>query len=53
MSVAFAVISQASHTPSAGTDAEEAKYFKVADIFEKNIKNKFLHLTIIKFWRML
>ena len=42
MSVAFAVISQASHTPSAGTDAEEAKYFKVADIFEKNIKNRIL-----------
>ena len=42
MSVAFAIITQASHTPVATTDAKEAKYIKVSDILEKKIEKKVL-----------
>ena len=42
MSIAFAVITQASHLPSADTDAADAKYFKVSDVLDKNIENKIL-----------
>ena len=42
MSVAFAIITQASHTPVATSDAKEAKYVKVADILEKKIEKKVL-----------
>ena len=40
MSIAFALISQASHIPEGGSDAFEAKYFKVSDILDNN-KNIF------------
>ena len=42
MSVAFAIITQASHTPVASTDAKEAKYIKVSDVIEKKIEKKVL-----------
>ncbi len=42
MSVAFAIITQASHTPVATSDAKEAKYIKVADILQKKIEKKVL-----------
>ena len=42
MSVAFAIITQASHTPVATSDAKEAKYMKVSDILEKKIEKKVL-----------
>ena len=42
MSVAFAIITQASHTPIASTDAKEAKYIKVSDVIEKKIEKKVL-----------
>lgn len=42
MSVAFAIITQASHTPVASTDAKEAKYIKVSDVLEKKIEKKVL-----------
>ena len=51
MSVAFVVISQSSHTLSPDTDAIDAKYIKVSDIFDKKIENKVLafdHNQIIK-----
>ena len=40
MSVAFAIITQASHTPVATSDAKEAEYVKVSDILEKKIEKK-------------
>ena len=42
MSVAYIVTSQASHTPTPDTDAIDARYIKVNDIFNKKIENKFL-----------
>ena len=42
MSIAFAVITQTSHTPIATSDAKEAKYVKVADILEKKIEKRVL-----------
>ena len=51
MSVSFAVITQASHLPSADTDAADAKYFKISDVFSENIENKILafdHNEILK-----
>ena len=51
MSIAFAVITQTSHTPIATSDAKEAKYVKVADILEKKIEKRVLafdHNKILK-----
>ena len=42
MSIAFAVITQTSHTPIATSDAKETKYVKVADILEKKIEKRTL-----------
>ena len=48
MSVAFAIITQSSHTPVATSDAKEAKYIKVSDILEKKIEKKVAKIRIIK-----
>lgn len=51
MSIAFAIITQTSHTPIATSDAKEAKYVKVADILEKKIEKRVLafdHNKILK-----
>ena len=42
MSCAFAVVLPVSHRPVASTDAEEAEYVKVSDIFSKKIDKKVL-----------
>ena len=42
MSLAFAIITQASHTPVATSDAKETKYVKVSNILEKKIEKKVL-----------